>query len=250
MYVNGKMKCLVILPCYDEEENIKPLIPRIDEILHDAVRYKIIAVNDGSRDNTSDLLKELSNEYPIIIMEHEANRGLSEALSTGLETALRNSSDEDLIITMDSDNTHDPKYILDMLTTAKDGADIVIGSRYVASGRQLNVPPFRVLLSKSINMFMGKISGIPAKDITSGYRCFRATTLRKVKKNFGSRFIESKGFEVSFELLAKSFMYSSKLKEIPMTLDYNKKKGKSKMKLMPTMKRYVNVLTKIKKWKR
>lgn len=244
------MKCLVILPCYDEGENIKPLIPQIDEILHDAIPYEIIAVNDGSRDNTSELLKELSNEYPIIIREHGTNKGLSEALSTGLETALRNSSDEDLIITMDSDNTHDPKYILDMLASAKDGADIVIGSRYVPSGKQLNVPAYRVFLSKSINLLVGKVSGIPARDLTSGYRCFRAITLRKAKTSFGSRFIESKGFEVSLELLAKTFMHSSRLKEIPMTLDYKKKKGKSKMKLMPTIERYINLLMQLKKWKR
>lgn len=248
--MNENMKCLVVLPCYNEEENLKPLIHNIDAVLRHTIPYKVIVVNDGSQDNTKVLLKELSNQYPLIIEEHEHNQGLSEALSTGLETALTLSSDEDLIITMDSDNTHDPKYILDMITTAKDGADIVIGSRYASNGKQVNVPPFRVFLSKSVNLLIKEISRIPAEDLTSGYRCFRAHVVRKTKASFGSKLIESKGFEVSLELLAKTFLHCTTLSEVPMLLDYGKKRGKSKMKLLPTIRRYLTLLLKVNKWRK
>jgi len=244
------VECLVMLPCYNEEENLKSLIHNIDETLRHSINYKIIAVNDGSRDHTGDILKELSNEYPIIITEHKTNKGLSKALHTGLKTALQYSSDEDFIITMDSDNTHDPKHILHMLRVARHGADIVIGSRYVPYGKQTNVSPHRIFLSKSINLIIRKIARLPVKDATSGYRCFRASVLRKLEKTLGQKFLESKGFEASFELLVKTFWCCSNVKEIPITLDYSKKKGKSKMRLMPTIKRYGITLMKIKKWRK
>jgi len=243
------MKCLVILPCYNEEENLNTFIHKIDETLHHFMPYKIIAVNDGSQDHSGDLLKELSTKYPIILIEHRMNKGLSAALHTGLETALKYSSDEDFIITMDSDNTHDPQQILNMLNAAMNGANIVIGSRYVPNGKQINVSPHRVFLSKTINLLLRKIAKLPVKDVTSGYRCFKASAVRELKKT-GQKFLESKGFEVSFELLAKTFWCSSTIKEVPITLDYSKKKGKSKMRILPTIERYCITLTKIKGWRK
>lgn len=243
------MKCLIVLPCYNEEENVESLIYKIDQFLNHFIQYEIVAINDGSRDHTGDLLKHLSNNYPIMIKEHIENRGLSEALRTGLKAALQYSSDEDFIVTMDSDNTHDPKYILPMLESGRSGADIVIGSRYVSKGKQLNVSPHRVLLSRSINLLIRKIVKLPVRDVTSGYRCFKAFVLRRLREKLGKEFLTSKGFEVSLELLIKTFWCCSKVKEIPITLDYGKKKGKSKMRLIPTINSYIIALMKIKDWK-
>jgi len=244
------MKILVILPCYNEEENLKSLIHKIDGTLRYFTPYEIIAVNDGSQDGTGEILKELSNSYPIIITEHSTNKGLSEALSTGIKTALQHSSDEDFIITMDADNTHDPKYILNMFKLAKNGTDIVIGSRYVYCGKQTNVSPYRALMSKMINFLTRKIAKLPVKDATSGYRCYKSSVLKKTVENLGPSFLESKGFEASFELLLKIFWCCSNVKEIPIMLDYSKKKGKSKMRILPTIKRYFIALTKIKGWRK
>lgn len=243
------MKCFVILPCYNEERNLNSIIYKINETLQNFMTYKIIAVNDGSLDSTGNLLRELSFKYPIITTEHKVNKGLSEALLTGLSIALEHSSDEDFIITMDSDNTHHPKYILKMLSEAMNGAKIVVGSRYIPNGRQINVPPHRVLLSKTINLLLRKMAKIPVKDVTSGYRCFKASAIRKLKER-RQKFLESKGFEVSFELLAKTFWCSSSIKEVPIMLDYSKKKGKSKMKILPTIVGYCTVLTKIRSWRK
>lgn len=245
-----KMKILVILPCYNEEENLKSLVHKIDGTLRCFAPYEIIAVNDGSQDNTGEILKELSNNYPIIITEHSTNKGLSEALSTGIKTALQRSSDEDFIITMDADNTHDPKYILNMLKLAKNGANMVIGSRYISCGKQANVSLHRIIMSKMINLLARKIAKLPIKDLTSGYRCYRSFILKKTVEILGPNFLESKGFEASFELLLKTFWCCSNIKEIPIILDYSKKKGKSKMKIFPTIKRYCIALKKIKDWRK
>jgi len=242
------VKCFVVLPCYNEEQNIESLIPHIDKTLRDYIPYQIIAINDGSDDDTGRLLKHLSKQHPIEVLEHPKNKGLAATLQTGLSAAVQHSSNGDLIITMDSDNTHDPMYILDMLKVATE-ADMVVGSRYVQNGKQMNVPPHRMVLSRMINYIIRKIANLSVMDATSGYRCFKASSLKKLEKNMGKRFMESKGFEASLEILLKMFWCNSTIKEVPITLDYNKKEGWSKMKLLPTIKRYVILLTKIKDWR-
>jgi len=242
------VKCFIVLPCYNEEQNIDLLIPHIDKTLRDYIPYQIIAINDGSDDDTGQLLKHLSKQHPIEVLEHPKNKGLAATLQTGISAAVQRSSDGDLIVTMDSDNTHDPAYILDMMKVATE-ADVVVGSRYMRNGRQMNVPPHRMILSRTINFLIRKIANLSVMDATSGYRCFKASALKKLKKNMGQRFMESKGFEASLEILLKMFWCNSTIKEVPIILDYNKKEGWSKMKLLPTMKRYVILLTKIKAWR-
>ena len=243
------MKCFVILPCYNEEQNIKTLIPTIEKAIKPKMLYKIIAINDGSIDHTGQLLRELSNEYPILIIEHLKNKGLAETLEDGLSVAAELSREEDLIITMDSDNTHDPRYMLDMAKVVTE-ADIVIGSRYVKGGKQLNVPPHRMILSKAINKGIKLAAGLHVKDATSGYRCFRAKTIKTLHKQFGKKFVESKGFEISLELLLKLFWLNPVILEVPITLDYGKKGGRSKMKLFSTIKRYIALFFGMRKWKK
>lgn len=241
------MKCFIVLPCYNEEDNIQPLIKAIHRVLYDRISYEIIAVDDGSTDNTQKLIQQVSNDYPIRILKHNTNRGLATALQTGLNEAIKLSSAEDLIVTMDADNTHDPKYIVDMMRAAKE-ADIVIGSRYIANGRQLNVPFHRIILSKTANFLIKKTMKLPVKDATSGYRCFKASTLKKLSIISKHNFIESKGFEVSLEILAKAFYCNPTVKEVPIMLDYSRKESGSKMKMIPTIKRYLTLLLKTKAW--
>jgi dolichol-phosphate mannosyltransferase len=237
------------LPCYNEEQNLKTLIPTIASTIKPKMPYKIIAVNDGSNDHTSQILNELSKEYPIILIEHQKNKGLAETLKDGLKTAAELSSPEDLIITMDSDNTHNPRYMLDMAKNIGN-ADIIIGSRYIKGGKQLNVPPHRIILSKAINQSVKITTKIPIKDATSGYRCIKAKTIKKLHKHLGKKLIESKGFEASLELLLKLFWINPKILEIPITLDYSQKDGPSKMKLLPTIKQYTTLLLSAQKWKK
>jgi dolichol-phosphate mannosyltransferase len=243
------VKCFVILPCYNEEQNLKTLITAIEASIKPKMPYKIIAINDGSNDHTGQLLSELSKEYPILTIEHSKNQGLAETLKDGLSIAAEVSKNEDLIITMDADNTHDPRYMLDMAKLINE-ADIVIGSRYVKGGKQLNVPTHRVILSKAINQGIKLTTRLPIKDATSGYRCFRAKTIKTLHKKFGKKFVESKGFEVSLELLLKLFWLNPVMLEVPITLDYGKKNGRSKMKLFSTIKRYIALFFGMGKWKK
>jgi len=239
-----KMKCIVMLPCHNEERNLERLIPSIHKALHARMSYQIIAVNDGSTDGTGGILYKLSEKYPIIVTKHKCNSGLASALRTGLNLAVEHASDEDLIVTMDADNTHDPEYIPQLAEEAK-RSEVVISSRYAKGGKQLHVPSYRVILSRVLNLFVRILARMPVKDATSGYRCYKASALKKTMQIFGEKFIESGGFEVSCEILLKTYWCSGAVSEVPNTLDYSKKIGRSKIKIMPTIFSYIILLVKV-----
>ncbi len=236
------MKCLIVLPCFNEEKSIKPVVFSLDNVLRPQIPYKIIAVNDGSRDRTAEFLKDLSSDFPLKIVEHFTNKGLGAALKTGLLAANEEAFDDDFVVTMDSDNTHDPKHVLDMLIAAR-SANIVVGSRYVKGGKQLNVPPHRVILSKFINILVGKVFLLPVRDATSGFRCFRADLLKHLCANFKGSIIESEGFVASVELLLKAVRSGGVVAEVPILLDYGKKGSSSKMRLFSTIVKYLVLLS-------
>jgi len=245
------MRCHVLLPCYNEAENLKPLVEKIGYILRNN-NYEIVAVNDGSRDNTLEILKELAKSFPITIINHKKNLGLHRALRNGIKHIINVSDSDDIIITMDADNTHDPKYITQMIEKINNGCDIVIASRYINGGKQINVPAHRIFLSIGINTILRGISGIPVKDQTTGYRAYRVEILKNMIKNLEDNFITSKGFEVAVELLIKAYYCGGnqvKISEIPIILDYGRKIGNSKMKLFKTITLYLKLLKKIRKWK-
>ncbi|MEM3622987.1 MAG: glycosyltransferase family 2 protein [Candidatus Bathyarchaeia archaeon] len=237
------MKCYVVLPCFNEEQNIKQLVHEIDETLKPYVQYEIIAVNDGSHDRTGEALKDLSTEYPIRVLVHYTNMGLGAALRTGLVEAANLACDEDFVVTMDSDNTHNPKHVLDMLNFAVD-ADIVVGSRYVDGGKQLNVPLHRTILSMGINFLVKSLFHLQVRDATSGFRCFRAHLLKVLCSVFKDKIIESTGFVASLELLLKAVRFGGVVREVPILLDYGKKGGASKMRLLSTVFGYLSLILK------
>jgi len=239
------MKCFIILPCFNEERNLKPLIHSIDRVLSPQIPYQIIAVNDGSHDRTGEILKDLSVEFPVKVFEHPRNCGLAAALRTGLIAAVKEAVVGDFVITMDSDNTHDPKHILEMLTAAEHG-DVIVGSRYVQGGAQLNVPLHRVILSRMVNLLIEKLFRLRLKDATSGFRCFRAELLKRLYREFGDKIIEAKGFESSLELLLKAVNFGSVVAEVPIVLDYGQKGGASKMRLFSTIVSYLALLFRLK----
>jgi len=235
------MKCFIVLPCFNEEKNLKPLIYSINEVLSPHLPYQIIAVNDGSYDRTGEILKDLSADFPVTVLRHPGNLGLAAALRTGLLAAVEEAFDDDFVVTMDSDNTHNPKHVLHMVAAARNG-DVVVGSRYVKGGTQLNVPLHRVILSRMINLLARNLFQLPLKDATSGFRCFRASLLRRLCDTFRNSVIESDGFTASLELLLKAIHCEGVVVEVPILLDYGRKGGGSKMRLFSTIVSYLVLL--------
>jgi len=240
------MTLYVLLPCYNEERNIEELISKISNVCRD-FNYKIIAVDDGSKDATYPYLYAMSKNYPIILLRHKENKGLHEALRTLLLFVCDTAGNSDYIIIMDSDLTHDPKYIPQLISACKkEEADVAIASRFVEGGKQIGVPLHRAFLSKGLHLFVKFTLGIPVRDVSSGYRCIRVSKIKEIIDKYGfQKFIEAKGFEVQLELLYKLFSNGAKIVEVPFILDYSMKKGKSKIKILRTIRGYLQIVSKI-----
>lgn len=247
--LSDRPRIYVVIPCYNEELSLPMLVDDLSRVLSRGTPFKIIAINDGSSDKTELTLKNLAKKYPILLLQHARNLGLSAALKDGLLYAATITQPNDFVITMDGDNTHKSHYIRDMIEASRYGADIVIASRYVSGGLQTGVSNDRILLSKCINYFLPFWSGLKIRDVTSGYRCYRASLLKKGFKKYNSHFVCAKGFEVQVELLVKLSSVSKAIHEIPFELRYGDKRGKSKMRLLETIQNYFLLTLKILMWR-
>ena len=233
----------VLLPCYNEENNVGKVIERIDKVLGES-GYRVVAVDDGSIDSTYKVLIEYSKKYPVTVLKHEKNKGLHEALKTLFKWVLENTVQSDVAVTMDADNTHDPSIIPGMLEKLSK-CDIVIASRYVGKPIVKGVPFIRRVLSKGLSILVRVFLGIPAKDVSSGYRRYKVDIIKKAWNTYGDKLIETKGFEVQLELLYKMWKLGAKICEHPIILDYSIKTG-SKLKTSRTILRYLKLLYRLK----
>lgn len=238
----------IILPCFNESQNLRCLFSRLAHQIKTR-KLIVVGVDDGSTDDTVDVLHYLEKEYPVKIIQHPNNMGLSAALRSGLSLAVSSADEKDVIAIMDGDNTHDPEYLGKMLYEIDKGADVVIASRYVKGGAQLFVPWHRKILSRAVNLIIRLVSGLKIRDATSGYRCFKASVLKDVERRFGQVPRESKGFEGPLEVLSRAKLCTQKIVEIPFCLKYNNKKGKSKMNIPFTAVSYVRLLFKVALWR-
>lgn len=244
-----KNSVYVVIPCYNEKSNLTQLMKDLHHSLSRISNFEIIVVNDGSSDGSDSILTKLAVKYPINLLHHDQNMGLSSTLRDGLLSAIAIAKANDLVITMDADNTHKSCYIQKMLEAINEGAEIVIASRYIKGGIQIGVTNNRIMLSKFANYILSFLSGLKIKDITSGYRCYRASVLKKGLEKYDSHFVDAKGFEVQAELMVKLGSLSTRVREIPFELKYNEKQGKSKMPLFETINNYIQLSLKILAWR-
>lgn len=236
------MKMAVVLPCYNEEKNIKPLIEKIDSNCVGS-SYVIVAVNDGSKDKTGEILTILKNRFPLVVVTHKRNMGLNKALDSGFRKAVEITGKSGLVVSMDADLTHDPSYIKKMISV---GCDVVVASRYVDCGGQIGVPLLRRVLSLGINLLTRLLFNLQVKDVTSGYRCYKAEVLEKIISRHGENFIEANGFEVSLEILVKAKWQGANMVEVPLILNYLEKRSKSKLKVFKTIVNYLRLVWRLK----
>jgi len=229
-----------VLPIYNEEKNVRPLISGI-RIAEKGEEFKIIAVNDGSADRSLSALKELAGDT-LIIESSVINMNVGAVFSTGINRAIRESNDDDdVLVIMESDRTSniDLAQALIQSITQKDN-DIAIASRYQSGGKYVNFPIFRRVLSlgaSSILRYYFPISGV--QDYTIFFRAYRVGILKKAILFFGPfGLIQSKGFVANAELLIKLSLLTDKIVEVPFIYDYGKKVGKSKITIFRTVNEY------------
>ncbi len=233
-------KLAVVLPAYNEESDVEKLVIRWQEYC-DRIKCDydldmvIIVVDDGSSDSTSDICRKLEKEYSnFTLVQHEHNKGLGEAVKTGIFYTANQIVDAEYLCIMDCDNTHDPKYVLDMLDSIENH-DVVIASRYQKGATIKGVAKYRLLTSegaKYVYKFLLNVKNV--KDYTCGYRLYRTTILKKGIERFGDDLISESGFTCMAELLYKIYCVGGRFAEIPFELRYDFKGGDSKMKVLKT----------------
>jgi dolichol-phosphate mannosyltransferase len=212
-------KILVVIPTYNEAENIPRLIPLV---LEQAAGVEVLIVDDGSPDGTGNIVRALAQADPRIhLLERASKSGLGTAYVVGFKHAL--SGSYDFVFEMDADFSHNPKEIPVFLEKARD-VDLVVGSRYTNGVRVLNWPMQRLLLSWTANVWTRFMTGLPLNDATGGFKCYRIAVLRGI--NLDS--IRSNGYAFQIEMSYKAWRKGFRLGEVPIVfLDRNA--GTSKM---------------------
>ena len=190
------MTIYILLPAYNEGKALEPLLKRIKTGMENrSFDYQVIAYNDGSTDNTLDILKLNKHGIPLKIIGKEQNEGLGFALFSLIREVIKLSfNEEDIAIVLDSDNTHNPEHIYQMVNKIRDGFDVAIASRYLKDSRIIGVTNFRQILSIGASWIMRILFPIKGvRDYTCGYRAYNINCLRKAHDKFGDKLVEEKG---------------------------------------------------------
>jgi dolichol-phosphate mannosyltransferase len=232
------------LPAYNEERSLPALLERhvaLDAALRGrGESLRVLVVDDGSKDGTAAAADAFRDRLALEVIPHGVNRGLGAALRTGLMGALARAGEDDVIGTMDADDTHDPALFVPMWDRLEaERADVVIASRYAPGGREVGLTPLRRVLSRGASSLLSLAVPVRgARDYTCGYRLYRASTLRRAAAAWGERLIEETGFTCMAELLLKLGRGGAVVAESPLVLRYDRKEGASKMKMTRTIARY------------
>jgi len=217
--IKNEMKTLVIIPTYNELDNLPKLLP---EVLSKNAEINVLIVDDNSPDGTAAFVEnEMKNNDRIHLIKRSSKQGLGTAYIAGFKYALQKNFE--LIFEMDADFSHDPKEIPKFLDEIKD-SDLVIGSRYINGVNVINWPMRRLLLSSFANVYTRIITGMPVQDATGGFKCFR----RKVLESINLDQVRSNGYAFQIEMNFKAWKKGFKVKEIPIIF-VDRMKGQSKM---------------------
>ena len=208
--------------------------------------YTIIIVNDGSSDETENVLKGFKASMPLKVIRHEGNLGVGEVFRRGFKEALSIASPDDILITKEADNTSDINILPEIIKKVEEGYDLVLASCYASQGKIVGTSFFRTILSGGANMLLKiffPIDGV--NTYSSFYRGYKARIICKAISHYGNRLIEENGFACMVELLIKLSRLKSRITEVPLVLYFKARKGKSKMKIFSTIRGYLRVIKRL-----
>lgn len=214
-----RKRILVIFPTYNEKDNIEKIIRAV---LPQDERIEVLVVDDNSPDGTGKIVDGMIiPNGRIHILHREKKEGLGRAYLAGFKWSIEKKYD--YIFEMDADFSHDPAFIKDFLL-AIESADLVLGSRYISGVNVINWPMSRLLLSYFANVYTRIITGLPVRDATGGYKCFR----REVLEGINLDAIKSNGYTFQIEVSLRAWKKGFRIKEIPIVF-VDRRQGASKM---------------------
>lgn len=214
------MKALVIIPTYNEKNNIKTVIEKLNDL---PLSVDVLIIDDNSQDGTGALVQSLQAQYPNLHLIQRAGKlGLGTAYVMGFRWALER--DYEYILEMDADLSHNPDDVPRLIEECANGNDLVIGSRYCKGVNVINWPIKRLILSYGANKYTRMITGLPIKDATAGFKCFH----RRVLEGIDLSRVKSSGYSFQIEMNFRAWVKGFKLKEIPIIF-IERSEGLSKM---------------------
>jgi len=230
----NRKKIVVMIPTYNERENIRPLIESILRLDHN-LDLTVIVVDDNSPDGTAEEVEALAaTDSRVKLLLRTKRRGRGAAGAAGFQAAL--DLNPDLVIEMDGDGSHQARFIPDLIQAAQ-SSDIVLGSRFVPGGKDADRRLVRRLITWAVRVFIRWQFRFPVKDVSSGFRCFRAEALRKIDPED----LISTGPSIVLEVLARAHQLGFKISEIPISF-IDRKKGQTKLNFLTLLETLVMAL--------
>jgi len=214
------MKALILVPTYNERENL----PMLAAGLLALENTELLVIDDGSPDGTGAVADGLARRHPgrVRVLHRTGPRGLGRSYLDGFREAV--GSDADVVCQMDADLSHDPKFLPAMFAAIAGGAELAIGSRYRPGGRVENWPMHRVMLSAFANAYIRTVTGLRVRDCTSGYRCWRRTALARLHLDA----VTSEGYAFLTEVIFQAAAASVRIAEVPIVF-VERRQGASKL---------------------
>ncbi|MBI4369643.1 MAG: glycosyltransferase [Elusimicrobia bacterium] len=232
----------IVILAYNEAGGIGQLLESVSGVLSKADEpCRLVVVNDGSKDGTSEIVEDMKKILPIDHLTHPTNLGVAKAFDTGLRHAASAARRDDVIVTMEGDRTNAPETLLAMAgLLRREALDVVCASRYAKGGAYVAFPPLRHFLSLGANFLTRLFFQVPGvRDYTIFFRAYRASIIQEALTHYNEQFIERRGFCSNAEILLKlSKTKRLRCGEVPLIYRYDLKKGRSKMKILPNMREY------------
>lgn len=233
-----KFKVIVVIPAFNEAKAIKKTLVGLEEISKlCSFGLKTIVVDDGSSDGTADVARQIQG---VRVIQLKINKGPGEAIKQGLLAAIKVAEENDVVVTMEADNTSDPALIFQMVNKLRHGADVVCASRQIVGGTYQNFPFLRLVFSLFANGILRIL--FPIKQITDYTIFFRGYRAKILKRLCKEDLVISSGFVGNAEILIKMRSWRVRFDEVPLVYQYKNRLGKSRMKVWANLFEYLRFL--------
>lgn len=250
----ARQSLYIAVPVFNEEENIPRLMGAFRDLLEEfgaEMDVKFVLVDDGSSDGTSEAAKRLGTGLDISILTHAVNGGPGRAFATAFTHLSSRIGENDWAMTMEGDNTSRHELVRLMLTRARNERyEVALASPYMYGGGITQTSTIRMMLSHIANAFVKELLGLHGLlTMSSFFRLYRGSLLLKLMDRYGPGIVERAGFESMVEMLMKMTYVNAAITEIPMLLDGSRRAGKSKMKVLRTIRGYLTLLKDKGRWR-